>query len=189
MTTAADAATPPAALRPVVAVDVDGVLNPDDPADAASLGYQPHHYTGPGPDGQHTEGTVWLHPVHGTWLAELATAGAELVWCTSWRNLAATWIAARLGLPTNLAAIDITAAGVRWGHQAKLFDLYRAVGNRPVAVLDDAFGGKDPDHAHHRTRSGAPTLLVPVNPRTGLRRADIDAVRAWLHRLPGPADG
>lgn len=186
MTTATDKVTtaPPAVPRPVVAVDVDGVLNPDDPTAAATLGYQPHHYTGPGPDGQHAEGTVLLHPDHGLWLAELATAGAELVWCTSWRHLAATWIASRLGLPTDLAVIDITAAGVRWGHQGKLSALYQAVGDRPVAVLDDAFGGKDPDHASHRTRNGAPTLLVPVNPRTGLRRADIDTIHAWLNRLP-----
>jgi hypothetical protein len=185
-TPGAAATAPPAALRPVVAVDVDGVLNPNNPVDAEPLGYRPHRYHGPGPDGRPATGTVWLHPDHGVWLAELAAAGAELVWCTSWRTLAATWIAPRLGLPTDLAVIDVTAAGVHWGHQAKLFDLYQAVGDRPVAVLDDEFGGKDADHALYRSRAGAPTLIVPVNPGTGLCRADIDTVRAWLDHLPGP---
>ena len=184
--TGAAATALPAALRPVVAVDVDGVLNPDNPSDAEPLGYRPHRYDGPGPDGRPATGTVWLHPDHGAWLAELADASAELVWCTSRRTLAATWIATRLGLPTDLTVVDFTAAGVRWGHQAKLLDLYQAVGDRPVAVLDDEFGGKDPLHACDRSRAGAPTLLVPVNPGTGLRRADIDTVLAWLRHLPGP---
>ncbi|MFG2043941.1 hypothetical protein [Dactylosporangium sp. NPDC048998] len=61
-------------------------------------------------------------------------------------------------------------------------------GARPAAVLDDAFGGKDPDHARTRTRGGRPTLPVPVNPATGLRRADIDTVLAWLHDPHQPTD-
>ena len=159
------------------------MLNPDNPVDAEPLGYRPHHYHGPGPDGRPAADTVWLHPDHGTWLAE---ASAEVVWCTSWRTPAATRIAPHLGLPTDLAVIDVTAAGMRWGHQAKLFDLYQAVGGRPVAVLNDEFGGKDPDQARDPSQAGAPTLLVPVNPGTGLRRADIDSVLAWLRHLPSP---
>jgi hypothetical protein len=53
---------------------------------------------------------------------------------------------------------------------------------RPVAVLDDEFGGTDPYTAKQRTADGVPTLLVPVSPFTGLRRGDIDTVLAWLHR-------
>ena len=185
------ASTPPPPLTgqaPVVAVDVDGVLNPTYPGHAAALGYQPHAYRGPGPDGHPVAGTVWLHPEHGRWLAQLATAGAQLLWCTSWRQLAATWIAPRLGLPDGLPVLDVTVSGVAWGHQAKLFDLYQAVGDRPVAVLDDTFGGKDAAHAESRTHTGRPTLLVPVNPITGLRRTDVDTVLAWLARLQPPAD-
>ncbi|MEV6932232.1 HAD domain-containing protein [Dactylosporangium sp. NPDC051485] len=186
--TAGAAAPTRATGRPVVAVDVDGVLNPDDPAAAEQLGYRPRHYAGPDPTGNPITGTVWLHPKHGTWLAEIAGAGAELVWCTSWGPLAATFIASRLGLPTDLTVIDVTTAGVRWGHQLKLFDLYQHTGTRPVAVLDDQFGGKDPDNARSRTRSGVPTLLVPVDPHTGLRRDHVDTVLTWLDDITGHHD-
>jgi hypothetical protein len=168
---------------PVVAIDVDGVLNPDHPATARQLGYQPHEYDGPDPAGQPMSGTVWLHPDHGTWLRELAQR-ADLLWCTSWRAIAATWIAPRLGLPKDLPWVDLgQGGGIRFGRQLKLPPLYRAVGTRPVAVLDDEFGGRDPDEAAARTANGNQTLLVPVNGGTGLQRQHVDLVHRWLDRL------
>ncbi|MGX4657848.1 hypothetical protein ACWCHM_29635 [Micromonospora sp. SCSIO 07396] len=170
------------ALPPVVAIDVDGVLNPDDPARAAALGYQPHRYNGPGPDGRRITGTVWLHPDHGPWLRELADH-AQPVWCTSWNHLAAEWIAPRLGLPPTWPHVRVRAGGVRFGHQSKLAALYAWAARRPLAVLDDEFGGKDPTVAAWRTADGAPTLHRPVDPRHGLRRTDIDTVLTWLGQL------
>jgi hypothetical protein len=169
---------------PVVAVDVDGVLNPVAGPAAETLGYRPHLFDGPGPAGDRVTGTVWLHPDHGGWLRELADHGAQLVWNTSWGRLAATWIAARLGLPADLTVIEHQYTGIGWGHQHKLSGLYDFTGRRPVAVLDNEYGGKDPYHAQDRTAEGIPTLLVPVNGRTGLRRSDIDQVHTWLNTLP-----
>ncbi|WP_326564437.1 hypothetical protein [Micromonospora peucetia] len=166
---------------PIVAIDVDGLLNPADPAHAETLGYRPHHYDGPDPDGRRFTGTVWLHPDHGPWLRELAEH-AQPVWCTRWNHLAAAWIAPRLGLPT-WPHIPIHAGGVRFGHQSKLADLYAWATRRPPAVLDDEFGGKDPTAAGQRTASDTPTLLHPVDPYDGLRRADVDAVLTWLGQL------
>lgn len=126
--------------RPVIAVDVDGVLTPHDVRRAEDLGYRPHRYDGPAPDGSPATGTVWLQPDHGAWLRELA-AHADLVWCTSWQHLAATWVGPRLGLP-DLPVIDVADfAGVRFGHQGKLGPLYAWTADRPVVVLDDEFGG------------------------------------------------
>ncbi|MFI6163079.1 HAD domain-containing protein [Micromonospora haikouensis] len=181
----------------MVAIDVDGVLNPDRPATARQLGYQSHKYDGPDPAGQPVSGTVWLHPDHGTWLRELAQR-ADLLWCTSWEGIASTWIAPRLGLPDDLPWIDLGhGGGIRFGRQIKLAPLYRAVGARPVAVLDDEFGGRDPDEAAERTATGNQTLLVPVDAVTGLQRHHVDLVHRWLDRLveqvppqpPGPAKG
>lgn len=180
MTTTRPPAQP--ASSPVVAIDVDGVLNPADPAHAETLGYRPHRYNGPAPDGRHVTGTVWLNPDHGPWLRELAEH-AQPVWCTSWNHLAAAWIAPRLGLPTTWPHVPVHAGGVRFGHQNKLSPLYAWVARRPLAVLDDEFGGKDPTTADQRTADGAPTLLHPVDPYNGLHRADIDTVLTWLRRL------
>ena len=167
--------------RPVVAVDVDGDLNPSTPAapQRAATGSTPTR--DPGPNGRHATGAVWLNPHHGTWLLEIAEH-ADPVWCSSWGQRSATWIAPRLGLPTTWPVLDLPGpGGIRWGHQTKLGHLYRHTGTRPVAVLDDQIGGKDPDTAQRRTTAGVPTLLVPVDGVTGIRRQDVDAVLAWLH--------
>jgi hypothetical protein len=42
---------PSDASPPVVAIAVDDVLNPDNPARAVQQGYQPHRYDGPDPHG------------------------------------------------------------------------------------------------------------------------------------------
>lgn len=173
-----------AAGPPVVAVDVDGVLNPHDPVHAAMLGYRPHHYAGPDPTGAPVAGTEWLHPEHGRWLREITDEGAELVWNTSWASVAAAFIAPCLGLPDNLTVISHQVTGVAWGRQGKLDGLFHYSGDRPVAVLDDEHGGKDPALAAARTAQGLPTLLVAVDPFTGLRRPDIDLVLRWLRHLP-----
>ncbi|MGI5214846.1 HAD domain-containing protein [Plantactinospora sp. CA-290183] len=180
---------PNADSRPVVAIDVDGVLNPDRPSTARALGYLPHHYDGPSPTGAQVTGVIWLHPQHGAWLRELADQGADLVWCTSWGQLANSWLALRLGLPTDLPVIDVgEGGGVRFGRQPKLGPLYRYTGQRPVVVLDDEIGGKDPDEATRRTAAGTPTLLVPIDPGIGLQRAHIDQVATWLRSLPARAE-
>ncbi|MFV2103152.1 hypothetical protein [Micromonospora sp. LOL_024] len=46
------------ASSPIVAIDVDGVLNPANATHAETLGYRPHRYDGLGPDGRRVTGTV-----------------------------------------------------------------------------------------------------------------------------------
>jgi hypothetical protein len=67
--------------RPLVFVDVDGVLNPagSNPDDR---GYRPHPFTRLGADGKAAGGIVWLHPDHGRWLGELEAAGGQPAWAT-----------------------------------------------------------------------------------------------------------
>ncbi|MEU5669036.1 hypothetical protein ABZ749_01435 [Micromonospora sp. NPDC047753] len=82
-----------------------------------------------------------------------------------------------------MTARPVQAGGIRCGHQSELSPLYAWPAQRPLAVLDDEFGGKEPFTADQRTASGRPALVRPVNPYHGLRRADIDAVLTWLRQL------
>lgn len=123
---------------------------------------------------------MWLHPAHGGWLHKLTDAGAQLVWNISWGQLAATWVAPRLQLPSDLVVIEHRATGIAWGRQAQLDSLYLFTGDRPVVVLDDEHGGKDhgPRRGPHRRRCGhAACRRRPVRraaPHRHRRRAALD---------------
>ncbi|MFC7717474.1 HAD domain-containing protein [Nonomuraea recticatena] len=79
-------------MKPLLLVDVDGVLNP---FSRASPDFRRYECT-IGPDSY----TVHLNLRHGARLMELALkTGSELVWATTWEHNANEWIAPRLGLP------------------------------------------------------------------------------------------
>lgn len=166
------------ALPPVVLWDVDRVLNPDDP----TPDHIAHVYDGPGPDGKHVTGNVWLNPVHGEWMAELTEAGAAHAWATSWGLLAVTWIAPRIHPPA--ARWPVVKVGrvssTLFGHTSKGNKVLPFIGGRPAFWIDDLFGGKDFLWAEDRTAAGVPTVVRGVTSLHGLARADIDAALAWL---------
>lgn len=175
-------------MTAIVALDVDGVLAPDPDAvrggteALAGRGYESHQYEGPGPDGQHATVTVWLNHRHGVWLKALMQAGAELVWATSWGELANTWIGPRLDLPV-LPVIEFPNQAPGFGWSPKVGPLRRYAGDRPLAWLEDTLGGREPgwaqDRSHH---DGIPTLVVRVDPGLGLQLAHIDQVLTWFDR-------
>lgn len=168
----------------VVAVDVDGVLAADPRLAGgeqvlSALGYQSFRFDGLGPDGHPAAGAVWLNPEHGGWLRELLNRSAELAWATSWGVRAAEWIAPRLGLP-EMPVIEVAHHGPAFGWSPKGGPIRRWASGRPLAWLDDQFGGKECGWAADRRADGIPTLIVPVGAGSGLRRQHIDAVIAWL---------
>jgi hypothetical protein len=166
---ASPATTPPPG--PILALDVDGVLNVEHQG-------VPFPYTG---TGQAVAGTVYLDPGHGRWLSELIDAGIHLVWATSWRAMATTWIAPRLGLPLTLPWLDVGPfTDPRFGHSPKLAAVTRYSADRPLVWIDDQFGGKDGMWAADRADAGTPTLLLDLGHRPGLQRRDIDTVLRWL---------
>jgi hypothetical protein len=171
---------------PVVTVDVDGVLAADPaqaggPAALGAAGYRRHHFEGLAPDGAPAQGWVWLNPQHGPWLREVRDAGAQLVWATSWGPRAVEWIAPRLGLP-DMPVIDVPNQPPGFGWSAKHGPIRHWIGGRPLAWLDDRFGGKEQGWAEdRRDHDGIPTLIVPVHPGRGLQRGHVDQLLAWLN--------
>lgn len=174
----------------LILLDVDGVLALD-PAVVVggreaveSIGYRPHQFDGTGPDGTRATGTVWLNPAHGVWLNGLRDRGAQLVWATSWGVRAADWIAPRLDLPADLPVVEVPNRGVAFGRSAKQGPIRDYAQGRPLAWLDDQFGGKDANWAADRRDDDTiPTLLVPVEAGRGLLPGHIEQISCWLDEI------
>jgi hypothetical protein len=175
----------------VLALDVDGVLNPDTGharalgLDLAARGYGEHRYIGPDADGDPVDVGVWLHPGHGHWLRRLHAEGVHLAWATRWGALAVAWIAPRLHLP-DLPVIDVTAGpfrGVRGGVSTKRAAIAAYATGRPLLWIDDEFGRLDSVWAEQRLvdeRAGLATLLLAIHPGRGLTTEQMDQADAWL---------
>ncbi|GAA4533123.1 MULTISPECIES: HAD domain-containing protein [Nonomuraea] len=160
-------------MKPLLLLDVDGVLNP----------------TGrPSPDFRRyrctigsTVYTVHLNQRHGTRLMELALeTGSELVWATTWEQHANEWIAPRLGLPP-LPVIEMAPGenGSRHGEMFKTRHVAEYVGDRPFVWFDDQVYQEDEDYLRARQGLGE-FLLVHVPGRVGLTSRHLAAAREWL---------
>lgn len=171
--------------RPVLAVDVDGVLNalstgprpPDGWRDATVKGFRIRH-----------------NPDHGRQLLAVAAGtGAELAWCTTWEDDANEHIAPLVGLPRlpvvpmepGFAANDVLArAGFPLRHK---FSAHPSVGevkaaamaawarDRPFCWLDD-----EPDAAMRLTHHPVPHLVIRVDGRAGLGDHHLRKASGWL---------
>lgn len=147
-------------MRPLLLLDVDGVLNPLGVQEAP--GFMPYHVGGM---------RVLLSSDHGRWLSELGD-WYDLTWATSWER-DADLIAERIGLPTGLPAITFTDQS-EW--TVKLPDVVRYVEDRPLAWVDDQVG---PDVLAWAAARPSPTLLVETDSRVGLTLEHVERLRAW----------
>ena len=157
--------------RPLLFVDIDGVLNP---------------YGGPCPE--HFD-EHWLFPdddepvrvclSHGVWLHELA-ARYDLAWGSAWTAPDRALLAGVLDLPDFVGAVELPSG--RFDPALKVPAVDRVAGTRPTGWIDDLLGAEAHRWAAERP---APTLLVPVDPATGLDRDHVDQLLGWADQLDG----
>ncbi|MEV0583150.1 HAD domain-containing protein [Nonomuraea sp. NPDC050310] len=157
--------------RPLLLVDVDGVLNPF----STQPGFRRYECT----IGEEHY-TVHLNPAHGAWLMELALAArAELTWATTWEESANEWIAPRLGLP-RLPVVPLAHdAPSELGEMFKTPHVAKYVGDRPFVWFDDHVFLEDEEYLRGYQGTGQ-FLLVNVEPRRGLTREHLETAREWL---------
>lgn len=161
-------------MNSVVALDVDGVLNPyraKNPHKHAT-GY--HKIEVPLKDGSTIK--VWVSPQHGERLLALE---AQIVWATTWvTEPSLELIAEACGLPVGLPRISgVDHADEEAGNSGKREALSGWLDSHApgaaLAWLDDELGPDDRDWMKARVY---PSLGVKPSPSTGLCQAHIDEV-------------
>ena len=162
--------------RPILFLDVDGPLNPyaaGGKAQRRPEGYQTFRFFAGAPgNGWGKRGLrVWLNPGHGEQLLALPY---DLVWGTTWEDLANEHISPAIGLP-ELPVVHFGFEG------SKIPSLVRYAAGRPFAWVDDEIGTSD--HAYVVREHAGSSLLHHVSPRSGLLPADFDLLREWAGNL------
>ncbi|MFF1795240.1 HAD domain-containing protein [Kitasatospora sp. NPDC086009] len=162
--------------KPLLFLDVDGVLNPVCPRPEA--GFDAHTLLGY---------SVLLSARHGEWLRELADT-YELVWATTWEEEANTHIAPAIGLP-RLPVVRFAGYVPQPGDpRVPLMELFSAhkwapllryAAGRPFAWTDDVIPPRLVRNAIWRRDR----LLLPIDPGQGLERRHVDRL---LARPPRP---
>ena len=153
--------------RPLLAVDVDGVISLlgfDDPTEA------------PG-EFQLIDGVAHcISREAGDRLRRLSE-WYDLVWATGWEERANDYLPALLGLPGELPYLTFDGQARFGSAHWKVDAISDYAGDRPVAWIDDCIDESCRFWAHMRH---GPTLLVPVDPRRGLEESQTEALITWV---------
>jgi hypothetical protein len=160
----------PAPDRPVLAVDVDGVI---------SLFDFERLPQGAGVRWELVDGVLHCISLRaGERLRRLADA-YELVWATGWEERANDYLPRILGLP-ELPYLEFDGAARFGTAHWKLGPLEEYAGERPLAWVDDSFDQSCYEWAEARE---APTLLVPTEPNVGLEEGQTEALLSWARQI------
>jgi hypothetical protein len=140
--------------RPLLLLDVDGVLNPL--VRRSPPGFLEYQLCG---------FPVHLSPSQGRALLTFADR-FELAWASTWEQEANSLIAPILGLPA-LPVVEVNAAQ----YKSQAIGAYAGV--RPLIWLDDDAGVIDTSWARRRNKTVAPTKIVHINAARGLQANDL----------------
>ena len=160
---------PPDSERPILAVDIDGVL--------LLFGFEePPHW----PAAEMTLIAGAMHCVSlesGERVRELAES-FEIVWATGWEGRASE-IGRHLDLP-EFPFLTFKGAARFGSADWKIEPLERYARGRPLAWLDDSLDERCYEWARSRPE---PTLLVEVDSHLGLQEVHVEALTAWAKSL------
>lgn len=156
--------------RPILAVDVDGVISLfgfDDPPDGAAARFEL------------IDGMVHcISLTAGHRLLRLSEQ-FELIWATGWEDKANDYLPNLLGIP-ELPHLTFDGAARFGSAHWKLGPLHEYSRGRAMAWIDDSFDESCYEWARGRPE---PTLLVPTEPHLGLEEAHTEALSAWARSL------
>ncbi len=153
--------------RPLLFLDIDGVLNPfpECPAGFEEYDFFPED-----------DEPVRLAASHVDWLGELAGV-FDIVWASGWGEDANRVLSPFFGLPELPL---ITLPPIPFEPNEKVPGVAFVAEDRPAAWVDDNLAPEARDWAEQRD---APTLLVSVDSAKGLERAAVDELLEWARGL------
>ncbi len=160
----------PESDRPVLAVDVDGVIS--------LFGFEGPLADAPGRFHLIDGIAHCISDVAGRQLERLGET-FELVWATGWEERANDHLPRLLGLPDDLPVLTFDGRARFGTAHWKLEALQEYVGDRPLAWIDDSLDDSCREWARQRE---APTLLVPTVSDIGITDAHTDTILDWAKR-------
>lgn len=175
MQDAIDAPPSTPVCRPLLLLDIDGVIS--------LFGFELERR----PLGSFHSIEGIPHFLSGTAKAHLSLLGGafDLVWASGWEEKANEHLPQLLGLAGPLPYLSFdakTAAGSSLRAHWKLEAVDAYAGDRPLAWVDDAFNEACEEWA---ARRGAPTLLVQTMPAVGLTDVDAETLMSWARSTCG----
>ncbi|MEX2447922.1 MAG: hypothetical protein WD404_04165 [Solirubrobacterales bacterium] len=156
--------------RPVLAVDVDGVISLfgfEDPPDRSAARFEL------------IDGMV--HCLSLAAAERLRRLGEvyEMVWASGWEAKANEYLPNLLGVP-ELPFLSFDGAARFGSAHWKLGPLEECGRGRALAWIDDSFDESCYEWSRNREQ---PTLLVPTEPHLGLEEVQVEALTAWAAGL------
>ena len=189
----------PDRFRPVVAIDIDGVLRlPTRPGRQTPEGayaveltmradaYPSFFHRPPAWDEDGTQSkTHWLSGIGADWIRSLLDRGIEVVWATTWQEYANVYFAEPLGIPP--LSLGVSGGGDEYefpdSPEWKSVTLAQRFPGRPLVWVDDNPVSANkldlPEIRAPRDRALTWSFWV-TNPERGITCDDVTHLDAWL---------